>query len=315
MALSTREAYGNALASLAEKYDFYVLDADLSKATKTDVFAAKYPNRFFNMGISECDMMSAAAGMASCGNAVFASTFAIFAAGRAFEQIRNSIAYTRLNVKVAATHGGVLIGEDGGSHQAIEDIALMRAVPNMSILVPCDELSADALVETAILHHGPVYLRLGRFACDPVYIQKETFQPGGANIVAEGADTAIFAVGDMVSAALQARALLERQGISAAVIDIYSIKPINNGVVLEYAGKTRKVVTAEDHNIIGGLGSAVAEVLSESPVSARLKRIGVQDVFGRSGKPEQLAEYFGITARHIAEACIALCNEKQGAWI
>lgn len=302
MSLSTREAYGLALEALGEKHEFFVMDADLSKATKTDLFAAKFPERFFNMGISEGDLMSTAAGMASCNNTVFASTFAVFAAGRAFEQIRNAIAYTGLNVKVAATHGGVLIGEDGGSHQAIEDISLMRTLPGMTVLVPCDEVSTYALVEQAILHDGPVYLRFGRFPSQPVYEQGAAFSVGGANIVGSGNDVVIFAIGDMVAAALQAREQLAAQGVSATVVDLYSVKPINKAFVLELTASTKGVVTVEDHNVIGGIGSAVADVLAENG-GPRLCRVGVQDTFGRSGKPAALAEYFSLTPHHIATAC------------
>ena len=308
--LSTREAYGKALEKLGEEFDFYVMDADLSKATKTDNFAAKYPKRFFNMGISEGDMMSTAAGMASCGNTVFASTFAVFATGRAFEQIRNSIAYTKLNVKIAASHGGVLIGEDGGSHQAVEDVALMRALPNMTVLCPCDELSTFEAVKAAILHEGPVYLRFGRFPCPAVYTETPSISIGGGNIVASGNDIAILAMGDMVSASLAARELLAKEGISAAVADLYSVKPLNRELVISLAKQCGKIVTVEDHNIIGGLGSAVAEVLAETGV-ATMARVGVPDVFGRSGKPGQLAEYFGLTGEAIAKSCKKMLAEKR----
>ncbi len=303
MALSTREAYGQALEALGHKYPFIVLDADLSKATKTDIFAGSFPKRFFNIGIAECDMMSTAAGIASCGNTVFTSTFAIFAAGRAYEQIRNSIAYTGLNVKVAATHGGVLIGEDGGSHQAIEDIALMRVLPGMTVLVPCDEVSTEMLVELAINTDGPVYLRFGRFPSPPVYGDKGiSFTQGGANVVGEGEDVAIFAVGDMVAAAMQARAALLEEDISAAVIDLYCVKPLNEGLIAQWATHTKAVVTAEDHSVIGGIGSAVAEVIAENG-GTKLIRVGIRDTFGRSGKPLDLARHFGLTSAHIAAAC------------
>lgn len=309
MARSTREAYGLALERLGDTYDYYVLDADLSKATKTNLFAQKYPERFFNIGISEGDMMSTAAGMASCGNTVFASSFAVFAAGRAFEQIRNSIAYPQLNVKIAATHGGVLIGEDGGSHQAIEDIALMRSLPNMTVICPCDELSVYAAVENAILSQGPVYLRFGRLSSPAVYQKKPEYLPGHSSLLASGTDVAILAIGDMVSIALDSRLMLKEEGINAAVVDMYSVKPLDRNRVLEMANATKAIITAEDHSIIGGLGSAVAEVLAEEHI-ARLRRIGIKDTFGRSGKPAHLAKHFSLTAHDIVSACHDLLNRK-----
>ncbi|MCR1899396.1 transketolase family protein [Irregularibacter muris] len=303
MSLSTREAYGIAIESLGDKYDFWVMDADLSKATMTHLFGEKFPDRFVNMGISESDLMTTAAGIASCGQMVFASTFAIFAAGRAFEQIRNSIAYTGLNVKIAATHGGVLIGEDGGSHQCIEDISLMRTLPNMTVIAPCDEASTFSAVEAAVKVSGPVYLRFGRFPAENVYTEGHVpFVVGKGNVIEDGDDVVIFAIGDMVSNAIKAAGMLAADGLSAAVIDMHTIKPIDKELILEYAFKTGAVVTAEDHNIIGGLGSAVAEVLAENP-HAVLRRLGVKDTFGRSGKRKDLEEYFGLTSKDIYEKC------------
>ncbi|WP_418442343.1 transketolase family protein [Candidatus Allofournierella excrementavium] len=304
MPISTREAYGQALVDLADRYDFVVLDADLSKATQTTLFAKAHPDRFFNMGIAEGNMMTVAAGMAACGETVFASSFAVFAAGRAFEQVRNSVAYTRLNVKVAATHGGVLIGQDGGSHQAVEDLSLMRTLPNMTVIAPCDAVSAKKAVEAALGIDGPVYLRFGRFAPDAdVYTEDNApFTVGKGNVLREGSDVAIFAIGDLVCMALQAAEELDKQGIRATVVDMHTIKPLDRELVLRLAEKTGHVVTAEDHSVIGGLGSAVAEVLSERPV-ASLRRVGLNDCFGVTGSRAELAEHFGLTPGHIAQAC------------
>lgn len=304
MPISTREAYGQALVELADRYDYLVLDADLSKATQTTLFAKAHPDRFFNMGIAEGNMMTVAAGMAASGETVFASSFAVFAAGRAFEQVRNSVAYTRLNVKIAATHGGVLIGQDGGSHQAVEDLSLMRTLPNMTVIAPCDAVSAKKAVEAALDIDGPVYLRFGRFAPDAdVYTEDDIpFAVGKGNVLREGDDVAIFAIGDLVCMALQAAEELERQGIRATVVDMHTIKPLDRELVLRLAEKTGHVVTAEDHSVIGGLGSAVAEVLSERPL-ASLRRVGINDRFGVTGSRADLAEYFGLTPQHIAQAC------------
>lgn len=304
MPISTREAYGQALVDLADRYDFVVLDADLSKATQTTLFAKAHPDRFFNMGIAEGNMMTVAAGMAACGETVFASSFAVFAAGRAFEQVRNSVAYTRLNVKVAATHGGVLIGQDGGSHQAVEDLSLMRTLPNMTVIAPCDAVSAKKAVEAALGIDGPVYLRFGRFAPDAdVYTEDNApFTVEKGNVLREGSDVAIFAIGDLVCMALQAAEELDKQGIRATVVDMHTIKPLDRELVLRLAEKTGHVVTAEDHSVIGGLGSAVAEVLSERPV-ASLRRVGLNDCFGVTGSRAELAEHFGLTPGHIAQAC------------
>lgn len=305
MPVSTREAYGQALVDLAGRYDYLVLDADLSKATQTVQFSKAHPDRFFNMGIAEANMMAVAAGMAACGETVFASSFAVFAAGRAFEQVRNSIAYPKLNVKIAATHGGVLIGQDGGSHQAIEDLSLMRTLPNMTVIAPCDEHSAKKAVEAALQIDGPVYLRFGRFAPDAdVYTAADApFTVGKGNVLREGADVAIFAIGDLVCMALEAAKALEAQGVSAAVVDLHTVKPLDRQLVLDMAQKTGHLVTAEDHSIIGGLGSAVAEVLSEQPL-ASLRRIGLNDTFGVTGSREDLARHFGLTPQHIAQVCL-----------
>ncbi len=302
MSLSTREAYGMALASLGDTEEFVVLDADLAKATQTIKFAQKFPHRFFDMGISEGDMIGTAAGIASTGEPVFASTFAMFAAGRAYEQIRNTVAYPRLNVKIAATHGGVLIGEDGASHQCIEDISLMRTIPGMTVLVPCDEHSVYLAVEAALKTDGPVYLRFGRTSSDPVYTKATAkFEIGRGNVICDGQDITIMAIGDLVWEALQAARALEEKNISAAVIDMASIKPIDRELICRYASKTGKIITAEDHNVIGGLGSAVAEILAETG-NARLRRVGLQDEFGCSGKRAALQEKFKLNVEGILEA-------------
>ncbi|MDD3766109.1 MAG: transketolase family protein [Eubacteriales bacterium] len=295
---ATREAYGEALAEFGEKYDLVVLDADLSKSTKTDTFRKKFPDRFINVGIAEANMMSTAAGIATTGKTVFASSFAMFAAGRAFEQVRNSIAYPNLNVKIGATHAGISVGEDGASHQAIEDIALMRSIPNMVVINPADAYEARGAVEAAILHNGPVYLRFGRLAVPYVNDKDYKFELGKGVTLADGKDVTIIATGLMVGEALGAREVLEKEGISARIINIHTIKPIDKDIIIKAAKETGHIVTAEEHNIIGGLGSAVAEVLSENyPV--KMSRVGIEDIFGKSGKPQCLLEEYGLTASNI----------------
>lgn len=311
--VATREAYGNALAEFGAKYDIVVLDADLSKSTKTDTFKKKYPDRFINCGIAEANMMSTAAGLATCGKIVFASSFAMFAAGRAFEQVRNSICYPNLNVKIGATHAGISVGEDGATHQALEDIALMRSIPNMVVINPADAVEARAAVEAAILHDGPVYLRFGRLAV-PVINAEDTYQfeLGKGVTLRQGADVTLVATGLLVPEALEAAQLLNREGIDARVINIHTIKPIDRDILVKAAKETGAVVTAEEHNIIGGLGSAVAEVLSEEcPVY--MARVGTQDRFGKSGKPAVLLEEYGLTAAHIAEQARLVINKKANA--
>lgn len=304
MAISTREAYGEALVELAGRYDFLVLDADLSKATQTALFSSAHPDRFFNMGIAEGNMMGVAAGLAASGETVFASSFAVFAAGRAFEQVRNSIAYPKLNVKIGATHGGVLIGQDGGSHQAVEDLSLMRTLPNMTVIAPCDARSAKKAVEAALKIDGPVYLRFGRFAPDgDVYTGGDApFTVGKGNVLRTGRDIAIFAIGDLVYLALETAKALAGEGIEAYVVDMHTLKPLDRDLVLDLAARTGHIVTAEDHSIIGGLGSAVAEVLSEG-TCATLRRVGINDAFGVTGSRGELAEYFGLTAGHLVQVC------------
>ena len=298
--IATREAYGSALAEFGADSRIVVLDADLSKSTKTDTFKKKYPERFFNMGIAEGNMMATAAGIASCGKVVFASTFAMFAAGRAFEQIRNSICYPRLNVKIGATHAGITVGEDGASHQAIEDIAIMRAIPNILVLSLSDAVETRHAVKAAIEHDGPVYLRLGRLAVPVLYDETNfKFELGKGIIASEGSDVSIIATGLMVHTALEAEELLKAEDINARVIDIHTIKPIDRDIIIKAAKETGAIVTAEEHNVVGGLGSAVAEVLAQN-CPAPLKMVGVQDKFGKSGKPDKLLEMYGLTAKDIA---------------
>lgn len=300
--IATREAYGKTLVELVENKDVVVLDADLAGATKTDMFKKACPERFFDMGIAEGDMMGTAAGLAASGKIPFASTFAIFAAGRGFEQIRNSICYPKLNVKVAATHAGVTVGEDGGSHQAIEDISLMRSIPGMVVLNPADAVEARAMVLAAAEYNGPMYLRFGRAATPVIHDDSYKFELGKGEVLKEGKDVSIIATGIMVAKALEAAEVLKADGIDAEVINIGTIKPLDNELVVASAKKTGKVVTAEEHSIIGGLGSAVCEVLSEEcPV--KVTRIGVKDQFGQSGTPDALLKHYGLTVEDIVKAC------------
>ena len=301
--MATREAYGKALAELGLKNDkIVVLDADLSKSTKTADFKAVCPERFLNMGIAEGNMMSVAAGLATCGKIPFASTFAIFAAGRAFEQIRNSICYPRLNVKICATHAGLTVGEDGASHQAIEDLSIMRSIPNMTVICPADGVETKAAINAIAEYNGPCYVRLGRMAVNDVNDENSyKFEIGKGVQLKEGNDVTIIATGIMVEAAIDASNELAKDGINARVINIHTLKPIDKDIIIKAAKETGAIVTAEEHNVIGGLGSAVCEVLSEEyPVP--VKRIGVKDTFGESGKPNELLEKYGLTAKDIVEA-------------
>lgn len=308
--VATRDAYGQALAKLGGlNSDIVVLDADLSKSTKTADFAKVYPGRFFNMGIAEQNLMGFAAGLAAAGKIPFASTFAIFAAGRGFEQIRNSIAYPKLNVKIAVTHAGLSVGEDGGSHQAIEDVALMRAVPNMTVLVPADAQETYQVIKAAVAYRGPVYIRMGRLAVPVLFDENYTFKIGKANVIRHGSDITLIANGLMVAEALQAAAVLQQRGIEATVINCASVKPLDEETIVAAAQKTGAVVTAEEHNIIGGLGSAVAELLGEKyPVP--LQRVGVQDSFGESGRPAELLAKYGLTADQIVSAAERVLKRK-----
>ncbi len=299
--IATREAYGSALAEFGSDERIIVLDADLSKSTKTDTFKKKYPERFFNMGIAEGNMMAVAAGLATCGKTVFASSFAVFAAERACEQVRNSICYPKLNVKIGATHAGISVGEDGASHQAVEDMAIMRAIPNMVVISPSDAVETRHAVKAAIEHNGPVYLRLGRLGVPAIYEEDGfKYELGKGITVSEGNDVAIIATGLMVHTAIEAKQLLAAEGINARVIDIHTIKPIDSEIIVKAARETGAIVTAEEHNILGGLGSAVAEVLVQN-YPAPVKMVGLKDTFGRSGKPYSLMELYGLTAKNIAE--------------
>ena len=298
--IATRESYGNALAELGDKYEnLYVLDADLAAATKTGIFKKKFPDRFFDCGIAESNMMGVAAGLAATGKIPFASTFAMFAAGRAFEQVRNSIGYPHLNVKIGATHAGISVGEDGATHQCNEDIALMRTIPGMTIINPADDVEARAAVEAAILHNGPVYIRFGRLAA-PVFNDPATykFELGKGIQLRDGKDIAIIATGLMVSEAIEAAKALSAEGIDAMVINIHTIKPIDKDIIINAAKKTGLILTVEEHSVIGGLGSAVADVLAEN-YPAKMVKIGVNDEFGHSGPAVDLLKEFGLCAENI----------------
>ena len=300
--MATREAYGKTLAKLGKKYEnLVVMDADLSGSTKTAVFAKEYPERFFNMGIAEQNMYAAAAGLAVSGKIVCASTFAMFASGRAFEIIRNSIGYTHANVKICATHAGITVGEDGATHQTFEDIALMRTIPGMTVINPSDGMSTAKLLEKAMEIDGPCYIRLGRSAVPVFYDDSADFEIGRGKTLKDGKDVAIIATGIMVSEAMTAAEELKKQGIDARVIDIHTIKPIDKALIIKAAKETGAIVTAEEHSVIGGLGSAVAEVTAaEAPVKMRF--VGQHDVFGESGKPEELKKKYGMTADDIVKA-------------
>ena len=311
MGKATREAYGEALKEIGGKNEqIVVLDADLSKSTKTNVFAKAYPQRFFNVGIAEQNLVGTAAGLAASGKTPFVSTFAMFAAGRAFEQIRNSVCYPKLNVKVAATHAGLTVGEDGASHQAIEDVSLMRSLPNMTVLVPADEEETRQAIAWAAAYQGPVYIRLGRMSVDNVSPEGYVFAPAKAAVLTEGNDVALIANGVMVMAALEAAKTLAAEGIQARVINMASVKPLDAAAVVSAAKETGAIVTCEEHSIIGGLGSAVAEVLAEQ-APAPLERVGVKDTFGESGKPKELLAKYGLTAADVAEAARRVVARKK----
>ena len=309
--VATREAYGRALVELGKRNSaVVVLDADLSKSTKTADFAKVFPDRFFNMGVAEQNLIGTAAGLAAAGKTAFASTFAVFAAGRAFDQIRNSVAYNRLNVKIAATHAGITVGEDGGSHQAIEDIALMRSLPNMTVFVPADEAETAGAVEAAAQMSGPVYIRLGRSGVPPIHGEDFRFETGKAVVVREGRDAAVIATGIMVTAALEAADALAGEGIEVRVISMHTIKPLDVKAIVSAARETGALVTAEEHSVIGGLGGAVSEAVCDHfPVP--VKRVGVQDVFGESGSPNELLEKFGLTSPAIVEAVKGVMKRKR----
>ena len=308
--IATREAYGNALAELGEKYDFVVLDADLAAATKTGTFKKKVPERFFDCGIAEGNMMTVAAGLAAAGKTPFASTFAMFAAGRAFEQIRNSIGYPHLNVKIGATHAGITVGEDGATHQCLEDIATMRTIPGMTIINPADATEARLAVEAALNFDGPVYLRFGRLAVPVMFDESYKFEIGKGVMLADGTDVTIIATGIMVDMALKARDILAQKGVSARVINIHTIKPIDEEIVVKAAMETGAIVTAEEHNVIGGLGGAVSETVCEKcPVP--VVKVGVEDKFGHSGKVPALLEMYGLTPENIVEKALKAVSLKK----
>lgn len=299
--IATREAYGKALSQLTkENKNIIVLDADLSKSTKTCDVKASSPESFYNMGIAEANMVGVAAGLASTGKIVFASSFAMFLAGRAFEQIRNSVAYTNLNVKLCATHSGISVGEDGASHQAIEDLALMRSIPNMKVFSPCDEKETEEIIKYVANCDGPCYVRLGRLAVDSVNSSNYKFEFGKGVTLREGNDCTIITTGSMVQVSLEAQQKLKAEGINLRVINLHTIKPIDTEIILKAAKETGKIVTVEEHNVVGGLGSAVSEVICENHPSL-VKKIGINDIFGQSGKPEELFKEYGLTSDKIVK--------------
>ena len=306
MGTATRAAYGHVLKTEVYKNpNVVVLEADLGNATKSNAFKEVAPERYFNMGISEQDLIGTAAGFAAAGKIPLASTFAVFATGRAFEQVRNSVCYPKLNVKICATHAGLTVGADGGSHQAIEDISLMRTLPNMTVINPADAKEAEAAVLAAIDYQGPVYIRLGRAETKDIHDDSYHFEWGKAEVLRQGSDVTIFATGIMTAKALDAAETLAKQGIQAEVINVHTIKPLDEETVIASAKKTRKVVTAEEHSIIGGLGSAVAEVLARQ-CPTKQAFVGVQDSFGESGSPDDLLEKYGLTAEVIVKAAVGL---------
>lgn len=301
---ATRQSYGEALLELGkENKNIVVLDADLASATKTEIFAKEFPNRFFDMGIAEADMISTSAGLSTCGKIPYASTFAAFAAGRAYDQIRNSVAYPNLNVKICATHIGITVGEDGATHQMIEDISLMRTLPNMKVMSVSDDIQTKWAVKEISKIQGPVYLRLSRHSTPIIYEENQKFEIGKAVQIGEGIDATVFATGVTVSEALKAQEELKKQGISIRVIDMHTIKPIDEEIIVKCAKETKRLISVEDHNIIGGLGSAIAEVLTEK-IPTKLERMGVPDTFGKSGKAEELMYYFKIDAHAIINKII-----------
>jgi transketolase len=307
---ATRDAYGETLAELGgENKDIVALDADLSGSTKTSLFAKKYPERFFNMGIAEANMMGTAAGLAAAGKVPFISTFAVFAVGRAWEQMRQSVAYPKANVKIVATHGGITVGEDGGSHQSVEDIAIVRAVPNMTVIVPADGVETRMAIRAAAAHRGPFYIRLGRNKVPTIFGEDYCFEIGKGCQMAAGSDLTFVATGLMTAQALAAAGLLQKEGISARVVHISTIKPLDQDIILAAAMETGAIVTCEEHSVIGGLGGAVAEFLGEQhPVP--MKRVGIRDRFGTSGKAEELMKYFGLLPEDLVEAAREVLARK-----
>lgn len=300
--IATRESYGKKLVELGkENKDIVVLDADLATATKTELFKKEFPDRFFDIGIAEQDMLSTAAGMATCGKIPFVSTFAVFAAGRAYDQIRNSICYPKLNVKICATHSGISVGEDGATHQMLEDIGLMRGLPNMTVLSVSDDIQTKWAVEEILKINGPVYLRLGRLASPVIYDENQKFEIGKGIQIGDGRDATVIATGLMVSEAIKAKEELEKNGINIRVVDIHTIKPIDKELIIKCAKETKRIITIEDHSIINGLGTAVCEVLTDE-YPYKVTRLGMKDTFGKSGKAEKLLEYFGLDKNGIIKA-------------
>ena len=296
---ATRQSYGEKLAELGEKNkDIIVLDADLSAATKTSIFAKRFPERFFDMGIAEQDMMSTAAGLATFGKTVFASSFAMFACGRSYDQIRNSVAHPKLNVKICASHAGITVGEDGATHQMLEDLGMMRGLPNMTVMCTSDDRETKWAVEEISKMDGPVYLRLCRLNTPQIYGEEQDFKIGKGVQIGNGTDATVFATGVVVPEAIKAKEELEKQGINIRVVDIHTIKPIDKELIIKCAKETKKLVSIEDHNIIGGLGSAICEVLTEE-YPAKLIRMGMKDRFGESGPAKELLRYFGLTSEDI----------------
>lgn len=304
--IATRESYGKALAELGEKYnDIVVLDADLSQATKTKDFAAKFPDRFINVGIAEQDLMATAAGLATCGKIPFASTFAIFATGRAYDQIRNSICYPNLNVKIAATHAGITVGEDGATHQALEDLNIMKGLPNMTVLCPCDDISTKWAIEQAIKIDGPVYIRLTRPKVDNIYTEYEKFELGKAKVIGDGKDICLITNGVTMHECVKAKEILHENGIQTRIIDLQTIKPVDKETIIENAKQVKHVITVEDHNIIGGIGSIVSDVLCENyPI--KITKIGINDEFGQSGKWDELLKYYKLDAQSIVNKALMI---------
>lgn len=308
--IATRLAFGETLAQLGSREDIVVMDADLSCSTMTSLFRDKYPKRHINCGIAEGNMMATAAGIASCGKTVFAASFAMFATGRAYEQVRNSIAYPHLNVKVVGSHAGLTVGEDGASHQCLEDVALMRAIPGMVVVSPADATEARAVVRTIADYDGPVYLRLSRLAM-PVLFEEDgfTFEMGKGRILRDGCDVTLIGAGLLLHEAVKAAAALESEGIGVRLVDMASIKPIDADLIVESAKKTGAIVCVEEHNVIGGLGSAVAEVLAQRcPVPMEI--VGVNDQFGRSGKPAELLDFYEMSAPHIVKKAKKVLERK-----
>ena len=296
---ATRQSYGESLEILGEKNkNIVVLDADLSSATKTNMFAQKYPDRFFDMGIAEANMVGVAAGMASCGKIPYISTFAAFAAGRAYDQIRSSVSYPKLNVKICATHSGITVGEDGATHQMVEDLALMRVLPNMTVISPSDDTETKWVINEIQKINGPVYVRLARLSTPIIYDEQQEFQIGKGVQIGDGTDATIFATGVTVAEAIKAKEELEKRGINVRVIDMHTIKPIDRDIIVKSAKETKKLISIEDHSIIGGLGGAISEVLTEE-YPCKLIRLGIKDTFGKSGSALELMKYFGITSTEI----------------